>query len=627
LEGAFDAEPAAVQQTLPALRPPLWRRVAVLAAVAAGTGVLAVAGTWLATRPSAPRVSRLTMTPSGPAALTINGTDTDLAVTPDGSRIVYVGNNGTQLFVRALDALEPVAIATGKIRGPFVSPDGQWVGFVENNTTLEKVAISGGPAITLATLDGNPRGATWLPDDTIVFATVSATGLQRVSAAGGTPTVVTRPDGTRGEVDHVWPEALPGGRAVLFTIIPQTGALSTASIAVLDLRTSTQTILARGGSHAHFLARGPGSPTRADRESGYLVYASIPQGPLLAVPFDLGRLAVVGPAVPIGPRVSSTGLGAGDFGVAADGTLVYVEAPGAAATVRTLMWVDRAGKEEPTAAPPRDYGSPRLSPDGTRLALSIDDQELDIWVWDLRRLTLTRVTADPAWDTLPEWTPDGGRIVFSSQRAGGTSNLWWQTADGTGTAERLTTSAHVQGPTGLTSDGTQVVFNELGIGMMRLALDGARRVIPLLQTPFSDREGVVSPDGRWLAYASNNSGRYEIYVRPFPNTVAGQWQVSTAGGTAPLWARSGKELFFLGPDGALMRVPVEATATTWNAGAPAKLLEPRYDIRGIGRSYDVSSDGQRFLMMKASGDSTAPQSVVVVQHFDEELKRLVPAGR
>ena len=216
---------------------------------------------WRAAAP--PRVTRTTITTSGPAALTINGIDRDLALSPDGTHVVYVGNNGTQLFVRALDALEPVAIASGSaVRGPFVSPDGQWVGFIDD-TTLQKVAITGGPPITLASLDGTSRGATWAPDDTIIFATSNpATGLQRVSAAGGTPEVLTRPDRAQGEADHLWPELLPGGRAVLFTITSQTGGLDTAQVAVRDLRTGTHKVLLRGGSHAHYVA------------SGHLVYVA-----------------------------------------------------------------------------------------------------------------------------------------------------------------------------------------------------------------------------------------------------------------------------------------------------------------------------------------------------------------
>jgi len=594
-------------------------------------GVLVLWGPWPAVAP--PRVTRTTITTSGLAALTINGFDRDLALSPDGTHIVYVGNRGTQLFVRALDALEPVGIASGQLRGPFVSPDGRWVGFVDNNVsgnTLRKVAITGGPPITIASLDSILRGATWAPDDTIIFATDSATGLLRMSAGGGTPEVLTRPDRAQGEADHVWPEILPGSRAVVFTIMAQSGGLDAAQVAVRDLRTGMQKVLVRGGSHPHYVGSRPGSPKRAELEGGHLVYVAA--GTLRAIPFDPARLETHGTAVPVLTRLVTTGDGVGDFAAASDGTLVYVDAPGSLpANARTLVWVDRTGKEEPIAAPPRVYAQPRLSPDGSRLALYGIGQENDLWIWDLRRATLTRLTLDPGQDWFHVWTPDGQRIIFSSNR-GGQLNLWWQAADGTGAAERLTTSSNNQFATGITPDGTAVVFDEqtptMRRDLLQLALDGTRRVTPLLQTEFDERNGSVSPDGRWLAYESNSSGSVEIYVRPFPNVGGGQWLVSRAGGKTPLWARSGKELFYVAADGALLRVPVEASGRTWNTGTPTKLLEGRYltEVSAGVRMYDVSPDGQRFLMIKALGTdaSAAPPALIVVQHWDEELKRLVP---
>jgi serine/threonine-protein kinase len=490
---------------------------------------------------------------------------------------------------------------------------------------LRKVSITGGPAITLANLEPNAsRGATWAPDNTILFATTNpATGLQRVSDDGGTPEVLTRPDGAKGEGGHFWPEILPGGHAVLFTITSQSGGLDTAQVAVRDFRTGTQKVLLRGGSHGHYVA------------SGHLVYVAA--GTLRAIPFDLNRLETHGTAVPVLLRLTAKATGTADFAVAADGTLVYLDAPASfTANARTLVWVDRSGKEEPIAAPPRTYVTPRTSPDGTRIALASLDEEHDLWIWDLRRAMLTRQTVDPGQDWFPVWTPDGRRIVFSSNRGGQQFNIWWQAADGTGAAERLTTNDHVQQfVNGITPDGKAVVFAEVGLStmgfdLMQLMLDGTHRVTPLLQTKFDERNGIVSPDGQWLAYESSSSGRFEIYVRPFPNVGGGQWQVSTAGGTRPLWARSGKELFYIGADGTLLRVPVEARGATWNAGTPLKLLERRYytgDGASGARAYDVSPDGQHFLMIKApatDAGAVAP-ALIVVQHWDEELKRLVPA--
>jgi serine/threonine-protein kinase len=599
-------------------RSPRWHRLRMVAGAVLATGVLIGAAVWRAMSPAPSHVSRLTMTSSGAAALTISGVGRDLALTPNGKHVVYVGDNGTQLFVRALDALEPVAITRGAVSGPFVSPDGQWVGFFDDNN-LKKVAITGGPAITIALANGDHRGATWAPDNTIIFATGSTGTLRRVSASGGMSEVLADP--AQGEANHAWPEILPGGGAVLFTITSQTGGLDAAQVAVRDLRTGTQQILFRGGSHAHYVA------------SGHLLYFAA--GTLRAVPFDLRRLETHGTAVPVVSGLATTA--AGDFAVSMDGTLVYVQAPAdlAERSARTLVWVDRRGKEEPIPAPPRTYTYPRLSPDGTRVALDIRDQQNDVWIWDLRRATLTRLSIEPGLDQSPVWTPDSRRLIFSSNRAG-QLNLWWQAADGTGPAERLTTSSITQNPTGSAPDGTAVVFyeNTLTMGgrdLMRLALDGTRKVTPLVQTKFDEQNGGVSPDGRWLAYQSDSSGRFEIYVRPFPNVSAGQWLVSTAGGRQPLWARSGKELFYVGPDSLLMRVSVEARGATWNAGTPIQLFEGRSFFFNIGnatfgRTYDVSPDGQRFLMIKAIGadPATAPPNIIVVQHWVDELKGLVP---
>ncbi len=317
LEGAFETsvgQPAASAEAL-------WQRVG-LVGVAAFIASGAIIGTlvWVAARraePAPPRVSRLQLTPAGVAALSINWNERDVAITPDGSRVIYVGNQGTQIFVRALDALAPVAVFTGSsVSGLFVSPDGQWIGFRDGLGVLKKVAVAGGPAVTLTTIDtAGSSGATWGPDDTIIVATNSVdTGLQRVSAAGGPLTVLTRPDRAQGEADHFWPEMLPGGRAVLFTITSLTGGLDAAQVAVLDLQTGARRILVRGGSHAHYVS------------SGHLVYAAA--GTLRAVPFDLARLETRGTPVTVVPDVVTTIKGGVNAVVADDGTLAYVSGDG-----------------------------------------------------------------------------------------------------------------------------------------------------------------------------------------------------------------------------------------------------------------------------------------------------------
>jgi serine/threonine-protein kinase len=322
-----------------------------------------------------------------------------------------------------------------------------------------------------------------------------------------------------------------------------------------------------------------------------------------------------------------------DAVVAGDGTLAYVSGPGGVGGAqRTLVWVGRQGQETAIAAPPRAYTYPRIAPDGASVALWSGDQENDIWRWDVARSTLTRLTFEGAIDTHPAWTPDGRRLVFSSERAGA-RNLFWQAADGTGAVERLTESPNQQNAVAVSPDGTRLIFTETapktGADVMQVELDGTHRVTPLVQTPFNEQNGIISPDGRWLAYEANDSGRFEVSVRPFPDVNGGHWQVSTGGGTRPLWARNGQELFYASPSGALMRVGVER-GPSWAATTPTLLIKEGYaTVSGSfsGRTYDISPDGQRFLLIKEGGGSeqtAAPVTLIVVQHFDEELKRRVP---
>jgi len=563
----------------------------------------------------------MTITPPGAAALTIDGNDRDLAITPDGARVVYAGANGTRVFVRQLDALDPTPLVTvtGGAQGLFTSPDGQWVGYVENNDTLKKVAITGGPAVTLLKMDGNSRGVTWAADDTIVFATQGPTGLQRVPASGGTATVLTRPDRARGEADHLWPEVLPGGRQVLYTVI-STGGLDAAQVAVLDLATGVSKTLIRGGHHAHYVA------------SGHLVYAA--GGTLRAVAFDLDRLEIRGTPVPVIPRLLTTNNGGADLGVATDGTLVYVDAPGRGLSPRRmLVWVDRQGREQPVNLPIRAYSYGQLSPDGTRVALDIRDQENDIWIWDLARGALQRLTFDPGLNRGIVWTPDGKRIAFSVAKPDQSEEVYWQAADGSGVAERLTENT-MRGavPDSFLPDGSRLLYTEPdgSRDIWMVEVNGQHTGQRLIATAANEMNSIVSPDGRWLAYQSNESGRDEICVRPFPAVDTGRWQVSTDGGTRPHWRGDGRELFYFiqqGDSGALMSATVEP-GSAFTAGRPTKLFEGNYAAPNAGRqAYDVSPDGQRFLMIKnaeAEGNVSPPQ-IIVVQHFDEELKRLVPA--
>ena len=371
---------AAVGTSSPASLPrrALWRRIAALIAGALVVAALGAALMWFAMRPATPRIVRTTITTSGSTALTLSpADDPDVAITPDGSRIVYRGNN--QLLVRALDQIEPTVLSgLDEPRGVFISPDGQWVGFFAGFSGLKKVAITGGSPLDIAAAV-NPRGATWGPDGTIIFATSTvATGLLRVSDGGGEPTVLTKPNQQRGEGDHIWPEFLPGGKAVLFTIIAAGASIDNAQIAVLDLQTGTSKVLIRG-SHARYV------PT------GHLVYGF--NGTLRAVAFDLGRLDVVGTPEPVLEGVLTTRIGAAEFAVGANGSLIYVPGSAGSDLRRTVVSVDRDGRPSPLPSLPRDsYRYVRVSPDGGRLALA---NENDIWIYDVGRAVEDQADGPP----------------------------------------------------------------------------------------------------------------------------------------------------------------------------------------------------------------------------------------
>jgi serine/threonine-protein kinase len=366
------------------------------------------------------------------------------------------------------------------------------------------------------------------------------------------------------------------------------------------------------------------------------------------VRFDLVRLEVLGDPVTVVEHVLMKPTGAANYAVSGPGTLVYM--PGGAAEQtprRLLVWVDRKGLEEPLKAPLRAYGLPRVSPDGTRLAISILDQRnTEIWIWDLARETLRRLTFAPAMDALPVWMPDSRRIIFMSDRSG-VLNLYSQAADGTGSVDRLTTSANPQWPSSITPDGTwlagfdhlprrdsDVVFFPLTGPVRRSGSGPVRGLGPSPTEPSADSRfngwfGDFSPNGRYVAYQSSESGRLEVYVRPFPQVNRGRWQVSNGGGTRATWARSGRELFYLDGSNTLTTVPVQISGSTFNAGKPVKVFDNKYVEPNPARHYDVSPDGQRFLMIKDSADdpNAMPASMVVVEHWFEELKQRVPATR
>jgi serine/threonine-protein kinase len=615
--------------------------------------VIAGTATWAVMRPAPhlrPGPVRFTVASAGMIPLLTGFNFRDLALSPDGTHLVYATGNAPanfELWVRAVDQLDAVQLR-GLIApvSPFISPDGKWVGFFSRSVgnvpvapgftqaggTLMKVSITGGPPIAVCHYPETPRGASWGPDDTIVFATADAsTGLLSVAASGGEPKVLTTPDAPHGEVDHLFPSVLPGGRAVLFTVTANSGTNS--QVAALDLETGQRKTLVRGGGQAEYVGP-PSGP-------GYLIYAAA--GALRAVRFDPVRLAVLSDPVLVVEHVLTKGSGAAEFSVS-PGALAYT--PGgvsdAVAAQRSLVWVNRQGREEPISAPPRAYAVARLSPDGMRIALEIGDPDHDIWTWDLTHETLTRITKDPAADVSPVWTRDGRRILFASAR-NGVLNLYSQSADGSGTAERLATSPSVQQPLSITPDGTQVVVREGSANISRLdllllhlnasGLGAAKppQMEPLLQTPFFENNGIISPDGRWLAYQSNESGQYEVYVQPFPLVNGGRRQVSSRGGHFPLWAPNGRELFYMDGNGFLTTVPVQTSAAAaFNFGNATKLLDRSYVTADV-RAYDVSRDGQKFLMIKNASaanqpdlSAPAPTSMVVVLNWLEELRARLP---
>jgi serine/threonine-protein kinase len=542
-----------------------------------------------------------------------------VALSPDGRTLVYRARDEGgvwRLYRRTLDVLDATPISgTEGSYSPFFSPDGQWVGFTAIDNTVMKVPLAGGRPVRIGNIPGTVtlRGASWELNGTIIVGAWSS-GLMRLSASGGDAVPLATPDDGR---QYWYPQVLPGGRAVLFTA-SQTMA-DAADVLVLDLKTGVRRTVVKGGAAGWYV------PT------GHIVF--LRSGELWAVRFDPEKLVVSGEPVLVEQGLRVEIGGAVQFALANDGTLTYIPAE-VNDVQRSLVWVDRTGHEEPLSAPERAYAYARISPDGTRVAVSINDQERDIWTWHLAGQTLTRLTFDPLPDGFPLWSPDGLRIIFASGNTQ-TPNLYWRAADGTGAVERLTKSPNGQIPNAITSDGTQILLGEVapatGSDLMRMSVPPTSpssklgQPTPLVQTKFSERNAELAPGGQWLAYESNESGRGEIYVRPFPNVDGGRWQVSTGGGRTPLWSRDGQELFYVSPEEALMGVRLER-GQAWRSGTPTRVFQGRYLFATAGqRAFDIAPDGRRFLMIKNSDPTARPQaSIVVVQSWFEELKRLVP---
>jgi Tol biopolymer transport system component/predicted Ser/Thr protein kinase len=448
-----------------------------------------------------------------------------VALSPDGTHLAYVARQGStqRLYLRAMDSLEPRPIpGTEGAVNPFFSPDGQWVGFVAGEE-LKKVYVSGGAAQTLANVVASV-GASWGNQGMIAFAYSFNGPIQQVPDAGGAPQALTRLESE--EVNHRWPEFLPDGKAVLFVATPSEIAFSNAQIAVQSV----------GSGERRNLFQGVTQPRYAP--SGYLLYAQ--GGSLMAVPFDPQRLMATGGAVPVVDGVlQSRTTGAAQYSISSTGSLVYI--PGGVQSAQSkLVWVSRNGAEQSLAAPANAYMFPRLSPDGRQVAVAISEQGTQVWVHDLSRETLTRFTFEGNSNYTPLWTPDGKWIAFESNREG-PLNIFWQLADGSGELERLTTSEHINAPMSWSPDAKLLAFIEvtpttgLDIWVLRMS---DRKAQPFLRTPFNEAAPRFSPDGCWLAYMSDESGRFEIYAKPYPGP-GGKWQISTEGGTEPTWNPNG----------------------------------------------------------------------------------------
>ena len=527
-----------------------------------------------------------------------------------GRRLAFVGltpDGNRQIYIRPLDNLEatPLSGTEGAIY-PFFSPDGQWLAFFTSDG-LKKVSVSGGAALTIAEMPFG-RGGTWGPDGTIVYSPTLTTGLYRVPASGGTPVELTTQ--REGETSHLRPWFLPNGKAVLFAVQTQGGSFDDATIEAVLLETGERKVLHRGGLYPRYAS------------SGHLLYAH--QATVFAMPFDADRIEPTGEPSPVIEGVQRPGLGVAHFAVADDGTLVYVPG-GAAQANRRLVWVDREGHEEPLPLESAAYHVVNLSPDGTRLALDFSERDSsDVWLYDFSIGTLSRFTFDAAQDTDPVWSPDGARIFFSSDRDG-PRNVHSKPSDGSGNVARLTESQSTQWPQAVTPDGGVLLLDELGEGIdiLHLDLSEPSEPRPFLRTASVERLPQVSPDGRFVAYESAALGTAEIFVRTFPEG-GGPFQISSQGGRSPVWSPDGRELFYL-DNGALMAVAVE-TEPGFRVVGRQKLFEGPYADNT--QSYDVSRNGDRFLMIKAGGseDAATQPSMVVVQNWFEELKRLVPTN-
>jgi len=605
--------PAEETEAAPGPAASRWTRILPWAVAAAMTIVAIV--TISSSRSTAPvataGVMRFTLPlPGQESVATESGSA--VVLSPDGSAVVHVAivDDAPMLVYRSLDREEGNVLAgTESARHPFFSPDGRWVGFFADNQ-MKKVPVRGGPPEVLATTKSD-RGGAWSADGTIYFAPTEEAEIHRVSDKGGAAEAVSSFAEDGSERSHRWPALLPGGQALLLVMEQQTDeTFDEADIQLFDLATGERRTLIRGGSYARY------SPT------GHVVY--VRDGTMLAAPFDPTKLEVTGPAVPVVESIDAFNWSGGaQFSFSQSGNLIYL--PKRRAIESTAIRIDRAGKRDALIADPALLATPQLSPDGRQLAVSLDS---GIRVYDIERGVSTRL-ALAAESASPLWSLDGERIVYSS-RAGGLTNdnLFIRRADGSDEPERIGESEYTQVATSWSPDGRTLLFNHLdyesGMDILLMSLEGDRTPKPFLRTPFRESDGRISPDGRWVAYSSDESGRTEIYIRSFPDG-GNRIQLSTEGGHFPRWSSEGNEVFY--------RIEDRIDAIRIAAGAPPRISRPEIVVQGLssvamfqnlGRDYDVFPDASAFVALQRVTEGTAELQPRVVLNWFDELTELVP---
>jgi serine/threonine protein kinase/Tol biopolymer transport system component len=602
-----------------------WKQ-AVPWSIAAASFLTAVAlVTFWSVRSSSPPeklVSRsFTTLPPGQTMQEVGHYGSAVALSADGTQLVYVAREGdtTRLYRRSMDAFDAEVIpGTENAWAPFLSPDGSWVGFYsggEDKGDVKKVSLEGGGLSVICPTDQGRHlhGGTWGPDGNVYFGHC-VHGIEKISAMGGATELITKAYNSPDERNPFYPQLLPGGEVVLFTIWNDS---KDSRIAVYDLTTGERRIVHQPGSYGRYV------PT------GHLVYAW--EGELLAVPFDLEELRVTGLPVRVLENVLMEELyGVAHFSVSNNGSLVYV--PGGMVRLASIFaWVDRTGEVEPLSFPPSQFG-PRISHDGNRVLVgrpSASGTGADIWVYDLERGVERPVTDEQGSEYWAIWTPDGERIVYNSFREGRTLNLYWKPADGSGPEELLAETEHWLQPYSFSADGKLLAYQESnhptnGFDIWVLSME-ERRPRPFLQSKHNEIHPALSPDGRWMAYASNESGRYEVNVRSYPGPGV-VTQVSADGGFEPIWSPDGREIYYRTQEGKrVMAVEFTPDAPTPRLGKPRLLFEGRFaGLETYGRRYDLAPDGERFLMLQENEPPPPPTQYNVVLNWFEELKRLVP---